>query len=97
MRRVDRLLIKIQEAQRLDALQVSVAFVEPSGGKWRAVVDLWDGVEAPNGKTERLTLECDTEAEAVAAVHEVEAVHTPTGWRAKTLGSSIIINDLPRD
>ena len=97
MRRVDRLLIKIQEAQRLDAMQVSVAFVEPSGDKWRAVVDLWDGVEAPKAKTERLILECNTEAEAVDAVHEVEAVHTPTGWRAKTMESVIIIDDLPRE
>ena len=40
MRRVDRLLLKVQEAQRLDAMQVSVCFVEPSGDKWRAIVDL---------------------------------------------------------
>lgn len=31
MRRVDRLLLKVQEAQRLDAMQVSVCFVQPTG------------------------------------------------------------------
>lgn len=95
MRRVDRLLLKVQQAQRLEAMQVSVCFVEPAGEKWRAVVDLWDGVEA--GRTQRLTLEADTEDEAVAAIREVEAAHAPTGYRAKTLDSVIIIDDLPRD
>ena len=70
MRRVDRLLLRVREAERLDAMQVSVCFVEPSGDKWRAIVDLWDGVEA---------------------------AHAPTGYRAKTLGSVIIVDDLPRD
>ena len=97
MRRVDRLLLKVREAERLDAMQVSVCFVEPSGDKWRAIVDLWDGVEAPNGHTQRLILEADTEEEAVAAIEEVEAAHAPTGYRAKTLGSVIIVDDLPRD
>ena len=94
MRRVDRLLLRVREAERLDAMQVSVCFVEPSGDKWRAIVDLWDGVEYPKGKTERLVLECETEEEAIAAVHEVEAVHTPTGWRAKTMEPAIIVMDI---
>ena len=97
MRRVDRLLLKVQEAQRLDAMQVSVCFVEPAGDKWRAIVDLWDGVEAPAGRTQRLILEADTEKEAVASIREVEAAHAPTGYRAKTLGSVSIVDDLPRD
>lgn len=97
MRRVDRLLIKIQQAQALDAMQVSVAFVEPSGDKWRAIVDLWDGVDAPSGKTERLILECNTEGEAVAAVEEVKAVHAPTGRRVRAFEGVTIINDLPSD
>lgn len=88
MRRVDRLLLRVREAERLDAMQVSVCFVEPSGDKWRAIVDLWDGVEAPNGHTQRLILEAETEE---------EAAHAPTGYRAKTLGSVIIVDDLPRD
>lgn len=67
MRRVDRLLLRVREAERLDAMQVSVCFVEPSGDKWRAIVDLWDGVEAPNGHTQRLILEAETEEEAPAA------------------------------
>ena len=97
MRRVDRLLLKVQEAERLDAMQVSVAFVEPAGEKWRAIVDLWDGVDHPKGHTQRLILETETEAEAVEAVKEVEAAHAPTGYRAKTMESTIIIDDLPRD
>lgn len=97
MRRVDRLLIKVQEAQRLDAMQVSVCFVEPIGSKWRAIVDLWDGVEYPKGHTERLMLEADTEEEARAAIAEIEAVHAPTGYRAKAMESVIIINDLPNE
>lgn len=97
MRRVDRLLLKVQEAQRLDAMQVSVCFVEPSGDKWRAIVDLWDGVDYPKGHTQRLTLEADTQEEVIAAIREVEAAHAPTGYRAKTLDSVTIINDLPRD
>ena len=91
MRRVDRLLLRVREAERLDAMQVSVCFVEPSGDKWRAIV------EAPNGHTQRLILEAETEEEAVAAIEEVEAAHAPTGYRAKTLGSVIIVDDLPRD
>ena len=94
MRRVDRLLIKIQQAQRLDDLQVAVALVDHYGEKWRAIVDLWDGVDYPNGKTERLVLECETEEEAIAAIEEVEAVHTPTGWRAKTMEPAIIVMDI---
>ena len=97
MRRVDRLVLKVQEAERLDAMQVSVAFVEPAGEKWRAIVDLWDGVDHPKGHTQRLILETETEAEAVEAVKEVEAAHAPTGYRAKTMESAIIIDDLPRD
>ena len=36
MRRVDRLLLKIQEAQRLDDLQLSVALIgkRTESGKW---------------------------------------------------------------
>lgn len=97
MRRVDRLLLKVQEAQRLDAMQVSVCFVQPAGDKWQAIVDLWDGKEYPKGHTERLILEADTEKDAVAAIAEVEAAHAPTGYRAKITESVIIINDLPNE
>ena len=97
MRRVDRLLLKVQEAQRLDAMQVGVCFVERAGDGWRAVVDMWDGVEAPKGHTQRLTLEAQTEDEAIAAIKEVEAAHAPTGHRAKTLNSVIIVDDIPED
>ena len=97
MRRVDRLLLKVQEAERLDAMQVSVCFVEPAGDKWRAIVDLWDGEEAPKGHTERLILEADTEDEAVAAIEEVESAHAPTGHRAKAMAKAVVICDLLRD
>ena len=97
MRRVDRLLLRVREAERLDAMQVSVCFVEPSGVKWRAIVDLCDGVEAPEGHTQRLILEVETEKEAVAAIKEVEAAHAPTGYRAKALESVVIVDDLPRE
>jgi plastocyanin len=109
MRKVDRLLLKVQQAQRLDAMQVSVAFVEPSGDKWRAIVDLWDGVDYPNAKTQRLELELNTMEEAVAAVEEVKAAHAPTGvmvgagdgvtfaFRGKHQPDSVtIIDDRPR-
>lgn len=97
MRRVDRLLLKVQQAERLDAMQVSVAFVERAGEKWRAIVDLWDGIDYPNGRTQRLIMDAETEAEAVAAIEEVEAAHAPTGYRAKTLESVVIVDDLPRE
>ena len=48
MRRVDRLLLRVREAERLDAMQVSVALVMPSGYKWQAIVDLSDGVDYPS-------------------------------------------------
>jgi len=96
MRRVDRLLLKIREAERLDALHLSVAFIErkEEGGSWTVIADLWDGV--PSGRTQRLTMECDTLEEAQKAVDEIEEVHTPTGKRANAGASSVcIINDLP--
>lgn len=39
MRRVDRLLLKVQKAQRLDAMLVSVCFVQPAGDKWQAIIN----------------------------------------------------------
>lgn len=43
MRRVDRLLLKIQEAQRLDDLQLAVALIgkRTESGKWEVYADLW--------------------------------------------------------
>lgn len=97
MRRVDRLLIKVKEAQRLDDMQVSICFVKRAGEKWQAIVDLWDGKEPPKGRTQRLIMEEDTESAALAAIKEVEAAHTPTGYKAKTLNRVILIDDLPSD
>ena len=93
MRRVDRLLLKVQEAYRLDALQLSVAFVEKDhkSGKWTAIADLWDG--KPQGETQRLTMVCDTEEEALAAVDEVNELHQPTGKRAGNGYTPVVIID----
>ena len=98
MRRVDRLLIKVQEAYRLDALQLSIAFLEkdPVSGKWNAIADLWDG--KPQGETKRLTMVCDTEEEALVAVDEVNELHQPTGKRAGAgYTPVVIIDDLLQD
>lgn len=95
MRRVDRLLLKIQEAQRLDDLQLAVALIgkRTESGKWEVHADLWDG--KTGGKTERLTMEFDTLPEAEKAVAEVEAVHTPTGKRVSYApGAVCIIDDI---
>lgn len=56
MRRVDRLLLKIQEAQRLDEMQLAVSLIgkRTESGKWEVYADLWDGKFG--GKTERLTM-----------------------------------------
>ena len=45
MRRVDRLLLKIQEAQRLDEMQLAVALIgkRTESGKWEVYADLWGG------------------------------------------------------
>ena len=95
MRRVDRLLLKIQEAQRLDEMQLAVALIgrHTEFEKWKVYADLWDG--NTGGKTERLTMEFDTLDEAKKAVTEVEAVHTPTGKRISSApGAVCIIDDI---
>lgn len=93
MRRVDRLLLKIQEAQRLDEMQLAVALIGKriESGKWKVYADLWDGKFG--GKTERLTMEFDTLEEAQKAVAEVEAVHTPTGKRISSASGAVCIID----
>lgn len=96
MRKVDRLLLKIQEAKRLDDMALSVALINAeSNGKWSVIADLWDGVEYPRGKSQRLTMEYDTLEEAEQAVKDIEAVHKPTGRRAaKVPDAVVIINDI---
>ena len=95
MRKVDRLLLKVQEAERLDILQRSVAFIEkdPASGKWKAIADLWDGVPYPKGRTQRLVMECDSMEEAQKAVDEVAEAHTPTGKRARSAYTPVVIID----
>lgn len=91
MRKVDMLLLKVQEAQKLDSMQVATCLVLPAGDKWQAMIDLWDGVDYPNGRSQRLILETDTKEEALAARDEVKAVHAPTGYRANTMDCVTIL------
>lgn len=95
MRRVDRLLLKIQQAERLDELQLAIALIEKrtESGKYEVYADLWDG--HTNGKTQRITMEFDTLEEAQKAVDEIEQVHAPTGQRIRTgEGAVCIIDDI---
>ncbi len=100
MRRIDRLLIKIQEAQRLDELTLCYALVVPASiieeppdspnyNKWAVVAYLNRGGMDTNG--EMLDkLYYDTQAEAMKAAEEIEAVHAPTGRRAKETEANYI-------
>lgn len=95
MRRVDRLLLKIQQAERLDTLQLAVALIgkRTESGKWEVYADLWDGKFGD--KTQRITMEFDTLEEAQNAVAEIEEVHSPTGNRIKAGdGATVIIDDI---
>lgn len=93
MRRIDRLLIKIQEAQRLDkegllyALIDKACFLEepedsPNYDKWAVAAYISNGKE-PGSGTMLDTMYFDTKDEAIAAAREIEEVHAPTGNRAK--------------
>lgn len=94
MRKIDRLLLKVQEAQRLDDMALSVAFIKAeNNGKWSVIADLWDDVEYPKAKTQRLTMEYDTLEEAEQAVKDLEAVHKPTGRRAAVIPEAVVIID----
>lgn len=95
MRRVDRLLLKIQQAEKLDELQLCIALIgkRTESGKWEVHADLWDG--KIGGKLERLTMEFDTLEEAQNAVAEIDEVHSPTGKRISTgMGYTAIIDDI---
>ncbi len=93
MRRIDRLLLKIQEAQRLDELTLCYALVMPASlleepedspnyNKWGVVAYLNRGDEVGNGEMlDKLYF--DTQAEALKAAEEIEAVHAPTGKRVR--------------
>lgn len=93
MRRIDRLLLKIQEAQRLDELTLCYALVMPASlleepedspnyNKWGVVAYLNRGGMDSNGELLD-TIYFDTQAEAMKAAQEIEAVHAPTGKRVK--------------
>lgn len=93
MRRIDRLLLKIQQAERLNELTLSVVLIgkRTKSGKWEIYADLWDG--KTKGKTQRLTMEFDALEEAQKAVDEIEAVHAPTGQRIRVGNGAVIIID----
>lgn len=95
MRRIDRLMLKIQQAERLDELTLAVALIgkRTESGKWEVYADLWDG--KTSGKTQRITMEFDTLEEAQKAVDEIEAAHAPTGQRIRVgEGAVCIIDDM---
>lgn len=88
------MILKAQKAQRTDALQVSACLVEPVHNGWQAIVDLWDGVAPPNGRTERIVMSSGTQEEAIAAIEKVQSEHAPVGYKAKQRRSTIIIGDV---
>jgi len=91
--RINRLLFKIQQAERLDSLQLAVALIgkREETGKWEVYADLTDGKSG--GKYEQLTMVCDSREEAEKAVAEIEAVHTPTGKRVRSASGAVCIID----
>ena len=94
MRKIDRLLLKVQEAQRLDedvfcyAMVMPASLMEepadsPNYNKWETLVYLNKGTFGSDG-TMLDALYFDTKEEAMKAAEEIEAVHSPTGNRIKT-------------
>ncbi len=92
MQRIDRLLLKAQQAHQSGTLQVNVAFAQPIKDKWQAIIDLWDGMQ--HGETQRLIIECDTEAEALETIEKVKAEHKPKKYGSKKLEGITIIDNI---
>lgn len=90
MKKVDRLLMKVQESQHAGDLQVGVCIVEQQdGGEWETYINLW----SDNHESEQLVLTTDTMEEAMAAIDRVKAEHIPVGRYSKVRKPVIIIND----
>ena len=94
MKKVDRLIMKAQASQRSGILQVSACLVEPVGSGWQAIVNLWDGVAAPNGRTDRIVLDAGTQDEAIAAVEKMQSERAPAGYRSKDRGAVVLIGSV---
>ena len=106
MRKVDRLLLKIREAQRIDELTLCHAMVvpapfaelgitegDPNYNKW--VVQAYLNKSWGDSNGEMLEpLFYDTKAEAMKAAEEIEAVHAPTGGRVSTREAAYITFDM---
>lgn len=92
MQRVDRLLLKAEQAHQESPLQVSVAFAKPFNDKWQAVIDLWDG--ALHGETKRLVIECENQKKALEEIEKVKAEYTPKKYGAKVLKAVTLIDDI---
>jgi len=95
MKRIDKVMIQLEREQHKDDLQLSIAFIHYRDGKYYVTADLWDGVEAPRGRTERLTSCYDTEEEAEAAIEEIREAHKPI--RGKKALEPVIITLTPRE
>jgi len=82
IRRINRLLQKIQETESRDALSLAVVLIgyRESSGKWEVHADLADGT---GSQLKRITMECDTEEQAQQAADEIYAKHPPTGKKAQ--------------
>ena len=104
-KRIDNLLLKVQEAQRLDedcfcyALVMPASLLEepedsPNYHKWETLVYLNKGSFGSNGEMLD-ALYFDTKAEAMAAAKEIEAIHAPTGKRIKSQEPIYITMDIP--
>lgn len=95
MRRIDRLLLKIQEAQRLEATHVRGAIVgfNQERGKWQMLVDLVGGKGSM--EYERLDMDFESKEAALQGLEELERVHAPTGKRIQTdTGYLLVIDDI---
>jgi len=87
MNRIDKLIIKAKKAAGPD-LELCVAFIEPSGDCWTAIVHLHDGVQGHDPTIRRATY--DT---LEAAVEHIRAISQEY---PNSRDVPIIINDLSR-
>lgn len=90
MKKVDRLLMKVQESQHAGDLQVGVCLVEQQDGDvWQSVINLW----SDTGEAERLVVNADTMEDAIAAIDKAQAEHVPAGRRSKQRGPVVLIDN----
>lgn len=93
LNRISRLMIQIQEAQRLDNKSLVGAIVGQNveTGKWEVRASLKD----ETGRIEQLTSEHDTREDAVRELESIDAAHAPSGKKVKTTDPFVcVIDDL---